>query len=138
MSKDHWENLKNKGSEVLEQVQKNEVVQEVSSVAKKNPKEAVLVTLMALGLIFSFTWAGSLVVGICAALYVPWTIKHAVQYVKDFYRRNGRFASLMLGIAFLYLLIHTFWFVLGFAAALTVKLLFQKDTSTTTTTTPKK
>jgi hypothetical protein len=138
MPKDKWsafkdkgadvaQNIKEKGSEVFDNVQKNPAVQDAVEAAKKYPKEAILVSLMVLGLIFSFYWLGSLVVGLAAALYIPWNIKQVYEKAVAFYKVEGRFATFILLLALIFLLIHTFWFVIGLVAGFSVKLLFTKE-----------
>lgn len=137
MVKDNWntikekgtnvaQSIKEKGGEVIDTMQKNPSVQEAVDAAKKNPKEAILAALMVLGLVFSAYWLGSLVVGLAAALYIPWNVKDAWDRANTFYKAEGKFPSFILGLALLFLLIHTFWFVIGAVIGLTVKILFQK------------
>ncbi|MDR3624533.1 MAG: hypothetical protein P4L16_05285 [Chlamydiales bacterium] len=137
MAKQTWDSIKEKGNEyahsvkekgadVLNQVQQNPTVQEMTTAAKNNPKEAILAILISLGFIFSFYWLGSLVVGLAAALYIPWNAKEIWAKVVHFYRTSGKFPSFMLGVAFLFLIVHTFWFILGGVIGLLVKLPFVK------------
>jgi hypothetical protein len=149
MAKDKWDSfkekgadvaqsLKEKGSEVFDNVQKNPAVQDAVEAARKYPKEAILVSLMVLGLIFSFYWLGSLVVGLAAALYIPWDIKEVYHKALAFYRLEGKFPTFILLLALIFLLIHTFWFVVGLAVGFSVKLLFKKHETSTSETEPKK
>ena len=137
MAKEKWDTLKEKGSEyaqsvkekgseMLNNVQKNPTVQEVTAAAKKNPKEAILAILISLGFIFSFYWLGSLVVGLAAALYIPWNAKELWAKAVAFYRIEGKFPSFMLAVAVLFLVVHVFWFVLGAVIGSLVKIPFEK------------
>jgi hypothetical protein len=137
MNKDKWEsfkdkgadvaqNLKEKSSAVMQNMQNNPAVKDAVDVARSHPKEAILASLMVLGLIFSFYWLGSLVVGVAAALYIPWNIKILGHKAKNFFEREGRFATFILIVALIFLLIHTFWFIIGLIIGFSVKLLFKK------------
>lgn len=128
-STDTMDSLKEKGSQVVDNLQKNKTVNQVKEAAKRNPKEAILGALMALGFIFSFYWIGSLIVGLAAALYIPYTINAVWSKGLKFYEEEGKFASFMLAVAILYLFVHTFWFVIGGLIGLTVKLFLPKKQS---------
>lgn len=149
MAKDKWDSfkekgadvaqsIKEKGSEVIDTVQKNPAVKDAVDAAKKYPKEAILVSLMVLGLVFSFYWLGSLVVGLAAALYIPWDIKEVYQKALAFYHKEGKFPTFILLLALIFLLIHTFWFVVGLVIGFSVKLLFKKHEVVTNQAEPKK
>lgn len=138
MPKDKWDsfkekgadvahNLKEKSAEVIDSVQKNPAVQDAIKVAKGNPKEAIYASLMVIGLIFSFYWLGSLIVGLAAALYIPKNIKDLYLRAVNFYKEEGKFATFIVALAFIFLLIHTLWFVIGLAIGFSVKLLFHKS-----------
>jgi hypothetical protein len=122
-----WDLFKEKGEKVLGEVQQSPAVQDAVNVARGNPKEALCIILMVLGIIFSFHWLGSLVVGLGAALYIPWNIKELYHKAAAFYRLEGKLASLILLLTLVYLLLHTFGFVIGLLIGFSVKLLFVKS-----------
>ncbi len=123
---DRWDNLKEKGGKFVSDLDKNPHVQEVKQRAKQNPKEFILGGLMLLGLVLSYWWYGSLIVGVAAGLFAPWTIKDVIHRAENFYAEEGKLPSFMLAAAGVFLVFHTFWFVIGIVAGLTVKVFFQK------------
>lgn len=121
-----WDDLKKKGEQIMGDLEKNPKLQHVKREAMKNPKELILGALMVLGLIFSYYWFGSLVVGLAAGLFSPWNVKELLHRAEHFYTVEGKLPSFMLAATIVFLLFHTFWFVIGGLVGVTVKLLFAK------------
>lgn len=126
MAEDKWDKFKKKGEHFVSELEKNPQVQEVKAKAMKNPKEFILGALMVLGLVFSYYWFGSLVVGIAAGLFAPWTIKEILARAEHYYNSVDKLTAFMWAATIVFFLFHTFWFAIGAVIALTVKLFFPK------------
>lgn len=107
-------------------IEKNPNIQKVKDQAFKNPKELILGVILVLGLIFSYYWFGSLVVGIAAGFFAPWTMKELLARAENFYNTSSKLAAIIWAATVVYFLFHTFWFVVGAAIALTIKLFLPK------------
>ena len=121
-----WDDLKKKGEKLVGDLNKHPQVQDVKEKAMQNPKEVILGGLMVLGLVFSYWWYGSLLVGLAAGLFAPWTIKDLIERGRRFYSEEGKLPSFMLAATAVVLLLHVFWFVIGFAVGSTLKIFFMK------------
>lgn len=121
-----WEDFKKKGEQIVSSLDKNPKIQDVKNKAMNNPLEFILGGLMVLGLIFSYYWFGSLVVGLAAGLFAPWTIKDLLARGETIYKNETKLTSFMLGATVVFLLFHTFWFVIGTVAGSTIKLFLPK------------
>jgi hypothetical protein len=129
--KDKWESVKEKGSEFAHQVQdksadfvhaieRNPTTKSFWHYAKTHKKESVLGGFMLLGLIFSFYWLGSLVVGLGAGLYAPFGIKGIINKAQAYREREGNFPTFMWLIAGVFMLFHIFPFMIGAALGLAI------------------
>lgn len=130
--KNKWESVKGKGAELAHNVKEKsaEVVHTIEThpntrhfwkYIKRNKKEAVLGGIMILGLLFSFHWLGSLVVGLGAGLYAPWGIKTLWNKVVAFSHTEGKFPTFVIAVGAVFMLFHVFAFIIGGLIGLGIK-----------------
>jgi hypothetical protein len=138
--KEKWETIKDKGSEFAHQVKEkssdmahsletNPTTKDFWRYAKENKKEAVLGAFMVLGLVFSFYWLGSVVVGLAAGLYAPWGLKGLWRKAQEFTREEGQFPAFVVVVAAVFMLFHVFAFVIGLIVGLGIKSILNNEFS---------
>lgn len=139
--KEKWETLKEKSNEFAQNVKEKSA--DVAHTLETHPttkgfwryvtthkKESILGSLMVLGLIFSFYWLGSLVVGLAAGLYAPWGLRGLWNRAENFTQTEGKFPAFVILVAAIFMLFHVFSFIVGLVAGLGIKSILINEFST--------
>ena len=113
--------MKEKSADVVHTLETNPTTRNFWNYIKKHKKESVLGGIMVIGLLISFHWLGSLIVGLGAGLYAPWGIRTLWNKGVAFSQKEGPFPTFMIAVGFVFMLFHVFAFIVGGLIGLGIK-----------------
>lgn len=119
-SKYNWEVLKEKGVDLVHNLETNPKTKNFWQYAQTHKKEAILGACMLFGLLFSFLWIGGFLVGIVAGLYAPWGFKSLWNRGVEFSEQE-KFITFVVLVTIIFMLLHIFPFIIGSLVGLGVK-----------------
>ncbi|MBT3393721.1 MAG: hypothetical protein HN411_01240 [Waddliaceae bacterium] len=120
---EHEGSVKEKLQEKLYELKDSETVTEIYKYTLTNRFESILIVLVVFGVVL--TWfnapAGLGLIGLLLGMYFTDDIPTILYKLKEYYQTHGWFKIVLIGGALLSLLMTTWTFVVGIAAAVGVK-----------------
>lgn len=118
-------NIKDKLSETLDNLKKNEKIDGLFQYVNSNTKDTIAYIVLILGiiLVFFYSFWGGLLVGLVAGMYFSEEINYLVKHINEIIEHQGMVRSLILGGTLLALFILAPSVFVGAAIAVAIKLM---------------
>lgn len=119
----HEGSFKDKISETLEQIKKNEKIEDLYKYAQSNTVDTIAYVAMILGILIQpfQPFYGGLLIGVIAGLYFSKIIMKPLRSIEDFIEQTGIVKSLILLGLTIGLLYNAPWIFIGGAIAVLIK-----------------